>query len=471
MNDLSCQLLVLGAGPGGYVCALRAAQLGLDTIVVESRSAGGTCLNEGCIPSKALIHAAQEYELLHRAATGQSPLGISATAPEIDFAATVGWKDGIVGRLRNGVAGLFKKNGVRLVSGTAAFLDGKTVSVTPDNLNDNASAIKIRAENVVIATGSEVQEIPDLPFGGAVVSSAQALSLDQIPARLAVVGAGYIGLELGIAFAKFGSVVTVVESADTILPQYDAELSSPVRDRLKSLDVDLRLQTLATGWDTERSVLQLSADGAVSDEIEVDKVLVAVGRRARMTGWGAEKLLLDTTDGCIKIDDQCQTSMRGIYAIGDVTGDPMLAHRAMAQGELVAEVVAGSARRWDKHCIPAVCFTDPEIVCAGLSAQQALQSGIDVVTGKFPFVANGRALTAGRSDGFIRIVARSSDHVVLGVQGVGEGISEISAAAALAIEMGARLEDVAATIHAHPTRGESLLEAALAALDRPLHSH
>lgn len=452
MSDIKCKLLVIGAGPGGYVCAIRAGQLGVDTVIVDAGNPGGTCLNVGCIPSKALIHAADEFHKI--AVVGAGPLGISAGAPDIDLARTMAWKDGIVERLTSGVAGLLRKAGVRVVSGQARFLDGKTVRI--DGADGTVTA---RAEHIVIATGSAPLEIPALHFGGDILSSTEALALTSVPGSLAVVGGGYIGLELGTAFAKLGARVTVVEGEDRILPSYDSALTRPVASRLEALGITVMTGTKALSHDD--GVLKTS-----NGDVEAEKVLVAVGRRPRTDGVGIDELGLTRDGAFIRVDRGCQTSMRGIHAIGDVTGDPMLAHRAMAQGDMVAARIAGQSEVWDRLAIPAVCFTDPEIVTCG-----ALPDEIEGTTAtQFPFAANGRALTTERDDGFLRVVWRESDHAVLGLQAVGAGVSELSAGFALAIEMGARLEDLAATICAHPTQSETIQEACLKALGRALHT-
>jgi len=464
VKDIHCRLLVIGAGPGGYVCAIRAGQLGIDTVVVEAKKLGGTCLNVGCIPSKALIHAADSFANIARIAAGESPLGISAARPQLDFSRTILWKDGIVGRLNNGVAGLLKKAGVKVVAGRARFQDGKTVAVDTE-----VGEQIIRAEQVVIATGSIATELPFLPFGGTVISSTGALSLNEVPGRLVVVGAGYIGLELGTAFAKMGAAVTVVEAESRILPQYDAELSRPVARRLRELGITVITGAKAKGLAPSGNELAIDTADGQSVTLPADRILVAVGREPSTHGLGLSAIDLDMDGKFLRIDDKCRTSMRGVYAIGDVTGEPMLAHRATAQGEMVAEIVAGKNRAWDKRCIPAVCFTDPEIVTAGLSPDGAEAAGVPVVTGLFPFQANGRAMTLENETGFIRVVARADNHLLLGIQGVGDGIAELSATFSLALEMGARLEDIAATIHAHPTQSESLLESVQMALGNPLH--
>lgn len=464
MKDIDCRLLVIGAGPGGYVCAIKAGQLGVKTVIIEQAKLGGTCLNVGCIPSKALIHAADEFYKFTQVAAGQSKIGISAQTPQLDFAKTISWKDGIVDRLNSGVGGLLKKAGVTSVQGHAKFLDGKRVEIkTPEGVQI------INAETVVIATGSEPIELPFLKFGGNVISSTEALALDKVPEELAIVGGGYIGLELGTAFAKLGSEVTVIEAGENILPQYDAEFTKPVAVRLKHLGIKVLTSTKVKGLSSDKTKLLIEISGQTEQEIDGDKILVTVGRKPVTENVGLDQLVLNMADSFIEIDDQCRTSMKGIFAIGDVTGEPMLAHRAMAQGEMVAEIVAGENRAWDKYCIPAVCFTDPEIVSAGMTPLEAEQAGIDIKIGSFPFKANGRAMTTEREDGFIRVTARADNHVILGVQGVGANISELSASFGLAIEMGARLEDIAATIHAHPTQGEALQEACLNALGNVIH--
>ena len=462
MKEIFCKLLVIGAGPGGYVCAIRAGQLGIDTVVVEMKKPGGTCLTVGCIPSKAFIHAAEEFEKVRHFAAGPNPLGITVESPKLDLGRTVDWKDGIVGRLTGGVAGLLNKARVKSVHGRAKFRDGKTVEV------ETETGIQvIRAENIVIATGSEAVEIPSLPFGGPVISSTEALALREVPGKLVVVGGGYIGLELGIAFAKMGAQITVVEAMKQVLPQYDAELVRPVMKRLRELGIRVLTETSAKSF--ADSALMIETEAGATESLPADKVLVTVGRKPRMTGWGLEELDLDRAGRFIRIDDRCRTSMRGVYAIGDVTGEPMLAHRAMAQGEMVAEIIAGHKRNWDKRCIPAVCFTDPEVVSAGLSPDEARAQKLEVKVGQFPFSANGRAMTTQSEDGFVRLVARADNHLVLGIQAVGQGVSELSSAFSLALEMGTRLEDVAGTIHAHPTRSEGFQEAAFRALGQALH--
>ncbi len=462
MADITTKVVVLGGGPGGYVAAIRAGHHGLDTVLIEDTKVGGTCLNVGCIPSKALIHAAERYGGAVRQAEG-SAFGLTTAAPSLDFTRTVAWKDGIVARLNSGVASLLKKNGVKILRGRGTMLDGKTVRVDTD-----VGADIVRAEHVILATGSSPMALPAVPFGGRVISSTEALSLPEVPGRLLVVGAGYIGLELGMAFAKLGSDVTVVEATDRILPLYDAELARPVMRSLDQHGITLLLQARAVGLSAAGEALRIeTAEG--QREIAADRILVAIGRRPKTAGWGLDRLDLTMDGPFIRVDERCMTSMRNVWAVGDVTGEPMLAHRAMAQGETVADIVAGRRRSFERRVIPSVVFTDPEIVAAGSSPAEARAAGHEVRTGLFPFAANGRAMTLEGEEGFVRITARADNHVVLGIQAVGLGVSELAAAFGLAIEMGARLEDIAGTIHAHPTLGEAFQEASLKAMGESLH--
>lgn len=465
MKDLTTTLLVLGGGPGGYVAAIRAGQLGVPTVLVEGIALGGTCLNIGCIPSKAFIHAAQAYEEARHQANG-SPLGVRVQSPTLDLAQTVRWKDGIVERLTTGVGALLKKAGVRMIRGHARIIDGKTLEV---HASDASDPVRVRCEHLLLATGSVPVELPGLPFGGPVISSTQALSPAALPRRLVVVGAGYIGLELGIAYRKMGAEVAVVEATDHVLPTYDAELTRPVLATLKRLGVVLHLGCSVQGLSTDGRAVRVRTATADEFPLPADQVLVAAGRRPRTEGFGLDGLQLDMAGRAVKIDDQCRTSMRNVWAIGDLTGEPMLAHRAMAQGEMVAELVAGHKRRWAPAAIPAVCFTDPEVVVVGSNPTDAQAAGIDAVHAVFPFAANGRSMTLESTDGFVRVVARRDNHLVIGWQAVGRGVSELAAAFGQSIEMGARLEDVAGTIHAHPTLGEAVQEAALRALGHALH--
>ena len=464
-DSLRAKVLVVGGGPGGYVAAIRAGQLGLDTVIVEGDRLGGTCLIRGCIPSKALIHAAGRFEaMLH--AVGGNALGLSLeAAPRLDLAQTIRWKEGIVDKLSGGVSALLKRAKVRAVQGWAVFSDAKTCTVATE-----AGPLTIAAEHVILANGSEPIALPGLPFGGPVLSSSGVLSLQRLPGKVVVIGAGYIGLELGIAFRKFGSEVTVVEARERILPIYDEQLTDPVRRWLERAGVTVLLGAKARGLVGGNSALGVeTADGAVT-EIAADAIFATVGRRPRTAGWGLERMAVDVDGPFVKVDDQCQTSMRNVWAIGDLIGEPMLAHKASAQGEMVAEIIAGARRRFNPAAIPAVCFTEPEIVTAGLLPADAAAAGIDAITGVFPFAANGRALSMeGSEGGFVRVVARRDNHRVIGVQAVGTHVAELSGEFVAAIETGSVLEDIAGTIHAHPTLSEAFHESALRALGHAIH--
>ncbi|CAB1403215.1 Dihydrolipoamide dehydrogenase of branched-chain alpha-keto acid dehydrogenase (EC 1.8.1.4) [Pseudomonas fluorescens] len=456
MQSLNTTLLIIGGGPGGYVTAIRAGQLGIPTILVEGQALGGTCLNIGCIPSKALIHVAEQFHQTQHHSQ-HSALGISVSAPTLDISKSVEWKDGIVDRLTTGVAALLKKHKVQVVNGWAKIIDGKTVE---------AGDTRIHCEHLVLATGSTSVNLPILPIGGPIISSTEALTPKSVPKRFIVVGGGYIGLELGIAYRKLGAEVSVVEAQDRILPAYDAGLTQPVHDALKQLGVKLYLKHSVLGFD---GTLQVRDPEGETLNLETDQVLVAVGRKPNTQGFNLEALNLDMNGSAIKIDSRCQTSMRNVYAIGDLSGEPMLAHRAMAQGEMVAELISGKTREFNPTAIAAVCFTDPELVVVGKTPDEAKAAGLDCIVSSFPFAANGRAMTLESKSGFVRVVARRDNHLIVGWQAVGVGVSELSTAFAQSLEMGARLEDIGGTIHAHPTLGEAVQEAALRALGHALH--
>ncbi|HVC56509.1 MAG TPA: dihydrolipoyl dehydrogenase [Stellaceae bacterium] len=460
-ETLHPRVLVVGGGPGGYVAAIRAGQLGLDTVLVEAGRLGGTCLTRGCIPSKALIHAADKFADM----TQGSALGIAIDQPpRLDFARTVGWKDGIVDRLSNGVAGLLGRAKVRVVAGWARFSDAKSCTV-----ETASGAVAITAEHVILAAGSEAAALPALPFGGDVISSTEALSLPELPARLVVVGAGYIGLELGIAFRKLGAAVTIVEAADRILPRYDVALTRPVRRWLARAGIELHLGATVTGRDGDNRLAVETTAGPLV--LAFDKILVTIGRRPLVAGWGLEEMALDMAGPFVKVDDRCHTAMRNVWAIGDLVGEPMLAHKAMAQGAMVAEIIAGQRRHFDPGGVAAIVFSEPEIVVAGLLPDEAAVAGIDAATAIFPFAANGRALTleAGADGGFVRVVARRDDQRIIGIQAVGRHVAELAGEFAHALAMGAVLDDLAHTIHVHPTLGEAAGEAALLGLGHAIH--
>lgn len=455
--ELSPKVLVIGGGPGGYVAAIRCGQLGLETVLVEADRLGGTCLIRGCIPSKALIHAAGKFAQMAQAA--QNPMdGIRLTAPpQVDFKNTRAWKDGIVDTLHGGVSGLLKRAKVKVIHGWGHFSDAKTCHVEAED-----GEVVIQPEHVILAAGSTPAALPNLPFDGRVISSNEALSLEEVPEKLTIVGAGYIGIELGSAFAKLGAEVHVVEAASRILPQYDPKLAAPVKRAMEANGVVFHLQTQALEMREEG----LAISGPNTDIIPAEKVLVTVGRKPRTAGWGLESMALKMDGVFVRVDDQCATSSHNVWAIGDLVGEPMLAHKASAQGEMVAEIIAGRRRRFDPAAIPAICFSDPEILSVGAGPDAP-----DIIAGTFPLAANGRALTMGDGahGGFVRVIADKDTHRVVGVQAVGAHISELSAAFTQAIEMNALLEDVAGIIHAHPTLGEGFHEACLDALGHAIY--
>ncbi len=471
-----CQVLIIGAGPGGYVAAIRSAQLGLETIVVEGDKPGGVCLNIGCIPSKAIIHAAERYESLTKHSSENGHMGISINEnPEIDMKGVVEWKDGIVGRLTKGVETLVKSSGAELINGWATFTSSKQCSV-----KTKEGEILIEAENVIIATGSTHIDLPFMPCDEKfVLSSTGALNLQKVPKKVAIVGGGYIGLELGCALSRLGSEVTVIEGMDSILAIMDKEIRRPLEIWLKKNKVTVHTNSLARGTKIKgkgaSSKVELTFEkNSEEQKIIVDKVLVTVGRSPNSRGWGLENMgiRMDTSGRFIRIDRQCRTSAPGVYAIGDVAGEPMLAHKASAQGEMVAEIISGEKREFDKVAIPAIVFTEPEIVSVGLTPDEAEERGEEIITGKFPLAANGRALTleAEKTAGFIRVTARESDHVILGIQAVGSHVAELHGEFVLALEMGALLEDIADTVHAHPTMTEAFHESVLKTLGHAIHS-
>ena len=471
-----CQVLIIGAGPGGYVAGIRSGQLGLDTIVVEGDRAGGTCLIRGCIPSKALIHAAERFESLSMHSDDGGHMGISISSePELDMASLISWKDSIVDRLNKGVESLLKSSGVDLIKGWATFTGPKRCVV-----ETTEGDVEIEAENVIIATGSSHIDLPFMPCDEEfVLSSTGALELDSLPAKVAIVGGGYIGIELGCALSKLGTEVTVIEGMDSILGLFDRELRRPLEIWLKKHGVSVHTNALAKGAEvkgrgaSKKVEVTFEKEGEIQS-LKVDKVLVTVGRRPNTKEWGLETMgvRMDHSGRFIRTDRQCRTNVPGIFAIGDVAGEPMLAHKASSQGEMVAEIISGLSREFDKVAIPAIVFTEPEIVSVGLLPDEARERGEDIIIGKFSLAANGRALTleAEKTGGFIRVIARESDHVILGIQAVGSHVAELHGEFVLALEMGSLLEDVADTVHAHPTMAEAFHESVLKTLGHAIHS-
>ncbi len=458
-------VLVIGGGPGGYVAAIRAGQLDLDVTLVEMDAYGGTCLNHGCIPSKALISAG---DLAHRAGAAED-MGVYAD-PAVDLGGMVDWKDGIVTRLTRGVQHLCEQAGVTLVSGRAEFAGPNRARIVPDGEGQGAESIEF--EHSIVATGSRPIELPNISFDGEnILSSREVLALDTLPESLLVVGAGYIGMELATVFAKLGTSVTVLEQLEQVLPTYEEDVAAVVQERATELGVEFHFGETASGWDTTEDGIVLhseTADG--TEDRAADVCLVAVGRTPVTDTLGLEEIALEPSDrGFLETDDRCRTALEHIFAVGDVAGEPMLAHSAFREGQVAAEVIAGQPSAVDNRAVPAAVFTDPEIATVGLTEAAAREADFEPVVGQMPLQANGRALTVGEREGFARIVADAESEVLLGAQLVGPEASELIAELGLAIEMGATLEDLAATIHVHPTLSEAVHEAAMGARGAGIH--
>lgn len=456
-------VLVIGAGPGGYVAAIRAAQLGKSVTVVEKNEVGGVCLNRGCIPSKALISAAHQYESISHAAD----MGIETENVRVNFAKVQEWKQGVVSKLTGGVGSLLKGNKVEVIKGEALFVSENEVRVV-----DGYESNRLRFQHCIIATGSRPIELPSFPFGERILSSTEALELKEIPESMVVIGGGYIGIELSQAYAKFGTKVTILEGTNSILPGFDARLISMVKRNLKKAEVTVVTNAMAKK--AEQKGNSVNVTYTVNEEehtLSADYVLVTVGRRPNTEDLGLDLIGVKTNEkGYIEIDDQCRTNIPNIYAIGDIVPGPALAHKASYEGKVAAEVIAGKASAIDYRAMPAVVFSDPEIATVGLTENEAKNEGYQPVTGKFSYGANGRALALNAAEGSVTIVADKESGLVLGAQIVGPEASNLIAEIGLAIEMGATLEDIALTIHAHPTLGEMTMEAAEAALGKAIHS-
>lgn len=459
---IETETLVVGAGPGGYVAAIRAAQLGQKVTIVEKGNLGGVCLNVGCIPSKALISAGHRYEI----ATHSQDMGIFAENVKVDFSKVQEWKAGVVKKLTSGVEGLLKGNKVEIVRGEAYFVDENTVRVMTEN-----SAQTYKFKNAIIATGSRPIELPAFKFSKRVLDSTGALNLPEIPKSMVVIGGGYIGTELGTAYANFGTKITILEGADEILSGFEKQMSAVIRRRLKKKGVDVFTNALAKGVEEREDGVTVTFEvNGETKTIDAEYVLVTVGRRPNTEEMGLEQIGIKMTErGLIEIDKQCRTSVPNIYAIGDVVAGPPLAHKASYEGKIAAEAIAGHPSEIDYLAIPAVVFSDPECASVGYFEKQAIEEGIDVITAKFPFGANGRALALNEADGFLKLVLTKDDGVIIGAQIVGPNASDMIAELGLAIEAGMTAEDIAMTIHAHPTLGEITMEAAEVALGNPIH--
>jgi dihydrolipoamide dehydrogenase len=461
-------LIVIGTGPGGYVCAIRAAQLGMKVAVVEKRAThGGTCLNVGCIPSKALLHAS---ELFEQASHSFAQMGIGVSAPKLDLAAMMKFKDeGVDGNVK-GVEFLLKKNKIDAFHGAGRIAAPDKVEVK----GADGAAQVLETNNIVIATGSDVAQLPGVTIDGKrIVSSDHAIALDQVPARLLVVGAGVIGLELGSVWRRLGSQVTVVEFLDRILPGMDNEVARQAQRIFERQGIKFRLSSKVAGVDSSGSTLTATVEptkGGAADIIEADVVLVALGRVPYTEGLGLEAVGVQCDErGRIVVDAQYSTNVKGIYAIGDVIAGPMLAHKAMDEGSALAEILAGQAGHVNYDAIPNVVYTFPEIATVGKSEDELKAADVSYNVGKMPFMANGRAKINRTTEGFVKILADARTDRILGVHIIGADAGNMIAEATVAMEFGAAAEDIARTCHAHPTLTEAVKEAALAVAKRAIH--
>ncbi|HIA00318.1 MAG TPA: dihydrolipoyl dehydrogenase, partial [Myxococcales bacterium] len=440
-------------------------QLGIPTTIVEAGELGGVCLNVGCIPSKALITASKSYAKTQKMAT----MGITVSGASVDMGKMQTWKGGIVKRLTTGVGQLLKANGVKIVKGRASIEKAGWVSVTADD----GSQSKLECSAIIVATGSRPIQVPGFEFDNQnILDSTGALALDELPKHMVVIGGGYIGLELGGTYSRMGTKVTVVEMMDQLLPGFDKDLVQPVERALKKDKTKIMLKTKALGWKKSGDELLCEVEDSKGrkQEIPCDKILVTVGRRPNSENLGLDSAGVQTDSrGFIQINTRLETNVPGIYAIGDVAGGLMLAHKASKEGEVVAEVVAGKATEIDVKCIPAIVFTDPEVASVGLTAKEARAAGHEVTIGKYPFAALGRSMTTNQTDGFARVVVAKDTKEILGAQIVGAGASDLISEAGLAIEMGAFADDISLTVHAHPTLPEALMEAAAAAIGESIH--
>ncbi|WP_102945931.1 dihydrolipoyl dehydrogenase [Stenotrophomonas sp. VV52] len=459
--DIECQMVVLGAGPGGYTAAFRSADLGVDTVLIERyASLGGVCLNVGCIPSKALLHAAAVIDEVAHA----GDFGVEFGAPTITLDKLRGYKEKVVTQLTKGLAGMAKQRKVRTVQGVATFVSANELEI----VGDDGKTQLLRFQQCIIAAGSQAVKLPNFPWDDPrVMDSTDALELADVPGSLLVVGGGIIGLEMATVYAALGSKVTVVEFMDQLMPGADKDLVKPLADRLKKQGVEVHLKTKASGVSADAKGITVTFEAASEGEkpgLEqgtFDRVLVAVGRSPNGKKIGAEKAGVGVTErGFIPVDRQMRTNVPHIFAIGDIVGNPMLAHKATHEGKLAAEVASGEKKEWVARVIPSVAYTNPEIAWVGVTETEAKAQGLKVGVAKFPWAASGRAIGIGRTEGFTKLIFDEDTHRIIGGAIVGVHAGDLLAEIGLAIEMGAEAEDIGHTIHAHPTLSESVAMAA-----------
>ncbi|WP_448134464.1 dihydrolipoyl dehydrogenase [Stenotrophomonas rhizophila] len=459
--DIECKMVVLGAGPGGYTAAFRSADLGVDTVLIERyASLGGVCLNVGCIPSKALLHAAAVIDEVAHA----GDFGVEFGAPTITLDKLRGYKEKVVTQLTKGLAGMAKQRKVRTVQGLATFVSANELEI----VGDDGKTQLLRFEQCIIAAGSQAVKLPNFPWDDKrVMDSTDALELAEVPGSLLVVGGGIIGLEMATVYAALGSKVTVVEFMDQLMPGADKDLVKPLADRLKKQGVEVHLKTKASGVSADAKGITVTFEAATEGETPAlaqgtfDRVLVAVGRSPNGKKIGAEKAGVQVTErGFIPVDRQMRTNVPHIFAIGDIVGNPMLAHKATHEGKLAAEVASGEKKEWVARVIPSVAYTNPEIAWVGVTETEAKAKGLKVGVAKFPWAASGRAIGIGRTEGFTKLIFDEETHRIIGGAIVGVHAGDLLAEIGLAIEMGAEAEDIGHTIHAHPTLSESVAMAA-----------
>lgn len=466
VGDFAIELdtVVIGAGPGGYVAAIRAAQLGQKVAVIEREFIGGVCLNVGCIPSKALINAGHIY----RNALNSEDMGIESEV-KLDFTKTQDWKDNkVVKQLTSGVEMLLKKNKVEIIRGDAYIVDHETLRVTND-AEDTSQTYSYK--NLIVATGSRPIEIPGFKFGERIVDSTGALNFKEVPKRLVVIGAGIVGSELGTAYANLGSEVTLIDAADHILPSFEKDMVKVVEKAMKKRKIKIHAKAKAKEVIVnEDSVTVKFEVKGKEKEIEADYVLVSVGRRPNTDDIGLEHAGVKILDnGLIEVDAQGRTSVPNIYAIGDIVPGLALAHKASFEGKVAAAAISGGKDEVDYHSMPSIAYTDPELASTGLTEAEAKEQGLEVKASKFPFGGNGRALSLNDTDGFVRLVTTKEDNIIVGAQVVGPNASEVITELGLAIESGMNAEDITLTVHAHPTLSEAVMDAAELALGQPIH--
>tara|TARA_Y100001970_G_scaffold216812_2_gene265444 strand:+ start:17279 stop:18688 length:1410 start_codon:yes stop_codon:yes gene_type:complete len=468
MTNKKFDVVVIGAGPAGYVAAIRASQLGLSVACIERmHTLGGTCLNIGCIPSKALLHASEEFK---HAQKGMNKHGIKIDGVSLDLSSMMAHKDDVVDQLTKGIDMLFKKNDVEHIQGDARIISNQEVEVTA---TDKEKTI-ISGANIIIATGSTPADLPGAVIDEKqIVSSTGALRLTKVPEHLVVIGAGYIGLELGSVWGRLGAKVTVVEYLNRITPGMDEEVASQFQRLLKRQKIKFKLGTKVTELETYQEGVKIrleSVSEGKNDEIDADVVLLAIGRIPHTSNLGLDNLGINIDDrGFIKVDDHYKTNVDGIYAIGDVIPGPMLAHKAEEEGVAVAELISGEKSHVNYDAIPSVIYTNPEVASVGKTEEQLKEEGREYKVGSFPFVANGRARAISSTDGFVKILACATTDKVLGVHIIGTDAGTLIAEAVLAIEFGGSAEDIARTCHAHPALNEAIKEAALAVDNRAIH--